>query len=73
METYVIPVDSSKVDLSRVKHLTVGAEGCEQTGLAMTPDKTTLFLVVKSFKANPAPFNESTIVAMRESLSDASI
>jgi len=65
METYVIPVDSLKVDLTQVKRLTVGAEGCEQTGLAMTPDKTTFFLVVQNpAKTNPAPFNESTIVAI---------
>ncbi len=65
METYVVPVDGPKADPSQIKRLTVGPEGCEQTGLAMTPDRSTLFLTVQNpAKTNPAPYNESTIVAI---------
>ncbi len=65
METYLIPIDGPKADPTKVKRLTVGPEGCEQTGLAMTPDGSTLFLTVQHpASTNPEPYNETTIIAI---------
>ena len=66
LEVYMIPIAADgSADVEGIKRLAVGPEGCEMTGLALTPDKKTLFLSVQHpSKDNPAPYTTSTIVAL---------
>lgn len=66
LELYMIPISAEgKAEKEGIKRLAVGPEGCELTGLALTPDKKTLFLTVQHpSKDNPAPYNTSTVVAL---------
>lgn len=65
LEVYMIPIIDGTADRTGVRRLTVGPEGCEQTGVAFTPDKKTMFLTVQHPDPNnPPPYNHTTVVAI---------
>lgn len=66
LELYMIPIGSNgSAEVKGIKRLAVGPQGCELTGLVITPDRQTLFFTVQHpSKDNPPPFNTSTIVAL---------